>query len=122
MTRQYACVQCCQPIPEGHWGCPLCGGMGAEVLEPEPFQPPPAPTTSRAVTVTPVNRSQPEPGITRDQYTAICRHFSAQGEVNRARRMRRLTAATGRDIGDYWDLTEAEADRLLKEWAHGIRR
>jgi hypothetical protein len=74
----------------------------------------------------PATHFQPEP-LSRDQYIAICRHFTAQGEVNRDRRMRRLTAftytqGTGRDIHDYWDLTSDEAAALLKEWAHGIRR
>src|SRR4249919_1294711 len=95
---QYACVQCCEPAPPGAYDCP-CGGALIEVLEPAPAD-----------------------GITKDQYVAICRHFSAQGEVNRARRMNRLTAFTGRDIGDYWDLTQAEADALLKEWVDGVRR
>ena len=32
---QYACVQCCETIPEGDYDC-RCGGLAVEVLEPEP--------------------------------------------------------------------------------------
>ncbi len=91
---QYACVQCCQPAEPGDYDCP-CGGALAEVLEPHPA------------------------GIRLPQVKAICRHFSAQGEVNKQRRLRRLSKFTGRAIWDYWDLTQAEAAALLRTWTHG---
>ena len=94
---QYACVKCTEPL--GDWCdpyCPICEDdtLAVEVLE---------------------------PGITRDQYIEICRHFKAQGENHKLTRMRRLSKFTGRTIHDYWDVTQTEAAQLLEEWADGVR-
>jgi hypothetical protein len=98
------------------WVCATCGtAVVGDAYDPW------CETCGDDVISIPATHFEPEP-ISRGQYIAICRHFSAYGEVNRARRMRRLTKFTGRDIGDYWDLTQAEAAALLKEWADGVRR
>lgn len=92
---QYACWQCTDPLPDGDTWCDTCGGntLAVEVLEPAT--------------------------IRDDQRTAICHTFKSWGEVNKAKRMARLSAIIGRSVHDYGNLTEAEADLALKELANG---
>ena len=57
--------------------------------------------------------SQPEP-ISEPQRIAICQLFKVLGVVNRAERMRDLSRYISRPVGDYDQLTAAEADTATK--------
>ena len=71
-----------------------------------------------------VATSQPEP-ISDGQRVTICVLFRELGVVNRAERMRDLSRYTGRDVGDYDQLTAAEAGvataALRERNRHGVR-
>ena len=100
----WVCVKDGTPVAGDRYDmyCPTCGDKTIAVEAAEP---------------------RPDP-IRPGQYRAICSYFTSRGEVNRARRMRRLSQLTGRPIGDYWELTAEEAAMVaaeLKEWAHGRR-
>jgi hypothetical protein len=53
-------------------------------------------------------QQHPDP-ILPGQYRKICAYFITCGVVNRAERMRDLSKVAGRPIGDYWELSAAEA-------------
>ena len=62
--------------------------------------------------------------LTYPQYEEIRDLFHSIGEDNRARRLRWISQAVGRQVGDYRDLTATEgatALTQLKERVHGVR-
>lgn len=101
MTR-WVCVRCSTPV-NGDSHDPWCAYCDDDTLAVE----------------------APGPVMISDrQYRAICVLFKSMGEVNRAKRMRRLSAITGRTVTDYWQLTATDADTAqaaLRREAHGVR-
>ena len=100
----YVCVRCGTRLGDSIPWCPTCQD---NVL-------------AERVTGT----SQPEP-IRHQQRIAICQLFKLLGVMHKATRMRDLSRYIGRDVGDYDQLTAAEADtaaKALRERNHGVRR
>ena len=58
------------------------------------------------------------------QYRELCDLFTSIGEINRARRLRWISTAIGRQVSDYRDLSAADGTTALtqlKERVNGVR-
>ena len=62
---------------------------------------------------TPISETTAEPRPWLPQYTQICREFISLGVMNKRIRMDDLTTYIRRPVGDYRELTGAEADTAL---------